>query len=129
GSNGLASGNHLTEAISAAICELVERDAVAAWSALGIRARAQRALDAASVDDPDCRALLAMYDEAGVDVRLWHVTTEIGIAAFICDIRDLSEGDPRRLRRFHGAGLSSRPDNRSDPGADRSGAHPPPLYR
>jgi len=104
GSNGLASGNHLTEAISAAICELVERDAVAAWSALGIRARAQRALDAASVDDPDCRALLAMYDEAGVDVRLWHVTTEIGIAAFICDIRGLSEGDPRRLRRFHGAG-------------------------
>jgi YcaO-like protein with predicted kinase domain len=104
GSNGLASGNHLTEAISAAICELVERDAVAAWSALGIRARAQRALDAASVDDPDCRALLAIYDEAGIDVRLWNVTTEIGIAAFICDIRDLSEGDSRRLRRFHGAG-------------------------
>src|SRR4029077_17820991 len=101
---GLASGNHLVEAISAAICELVERDAVAMWSASGIRAKAQRSLDIASIDDPDCRALLAKYDEAGIAVRLWNVTTDIGIAAFLCDIRAPSEGDPRRLRRFHGAG-------------------------
>jgi ribosomal protein S12 methylthiotransferase accessory factor len=104
GSNGLASGNHIVEAISSAICELVERDAIAVWSASGIRVRARRALDIASVEDPDCRALLAKYDEAGIDVRLWNVTTEIGVAAFLCDIRDLSEGDPSRLRRFHGAG-------------------------
>ena len=104
GSNGLASGNHLVEAIIAAICELVERDAVALWSASGIRARAQRALDLASIDDPDCRALLAKYAEAGIAVRLWNVTTDIGIPAFLCDIRDPSGGEPRRLRRFHGAG-------------------------
>ncbi len=104
GSNGLASGNHLVEAISSAVCELVERDAVALWSASGIRARAQRALDIASIDDPDCRVLLAKYNEAGIDVRLWNVTTEIGIAAFLCDIRDLSAGQPRQLREFHGAG-------------------------
>jgi YcaO-like protein with predicted kinase domain len=104
GSNGLASGNHLVEAISSAVCELVERDAVALWSASGMRARAQRALDIASVDDADCRALLAKYDNAGIAVRLWNVTTEIGIAAFLCDIRDPSADEPRRLRRFHGAG-------------------------
>jgi YcaO-like protein with predicted kinase domain len=34
GTNGLASGNHLAEAISSAICELVERDAVALWQIL-----------------------------------------------------------------------------------------------
>jgi ribosomal protein S12 methylthiotransferase accessory factor len=104
GSNGLASGNHPVEALSSAICELVERDAVAAWHASGIRARAQRALDIASVDDPDCRALLAKYDKAGVAVQLWNVTTDVGVAAFICDIREPSAGEPRRLRRFHGAG-------------------------
>ena len=104
GSNGLASGNHLVEAIGSAICELVERDAVALWSASGIRSRAKRTLDVGSVDDPDCRALLAKYDKAGIAVRLWNVTTAVGIAAFICDIRDQTEGDPRRLRRFHGAG-------------------------
>jgi YcaO-like protein with predicted kinase domain len=104
GSNGLASGNHRVEAISAAICELVERDAVALWGAQGMRARARQALDLASVDDPDCRALLAKYHEAGIAVRLWNVTTEIGIAAFLCDIHDPSADEPRRLRRFHGAG-------------------------
>ena len=104
GSNGLASGNHLVEAISSAVCELVERDAVALWSASGIRARAERALDIASIDDADCRALLDKYDKAGIDVRIWNVTTDIGIAAFICDIRDRSAAEPRRLRHFHGAG-------------------------
>ena len=104
GSNGLASGNHLVEAISCAVCELIERDAVALWSASGIRARARRALDIGSIDDSDCRALLAKYDKAGIDVRIWNVTTEIGIAAFLCDIRDPSADEPRRLRHFHGAG-------------------------
>jgi YcaO-like protein with predicted kinase domain len=104
GSNGLASGNHLVEAINSAICELVERDAVALWNASGIRARARRALDTASVDDPDCRALLDKYDKAGIDVRLWNVTTDIGIAALVCDIRDPSAGAPGQLRHFHGAG-------------------------
>jgi YcaO-like protein with predicted kinase domain len=106
GSNGLGSGNHLVEAIGAAVCELVERDAIALWSASDLRARARRALDLASVDDPDCRALLAKYAKAGIDVRIWNVTTDIGIAAFLCDIRDPSagQGEPRRLRRFHGAG-------------------------
>ena len=104
GSNGLASGNHLVEAISAAICELVERDAVAVWAALGVRAKAQRALDIASIDDPDCLAMLAKYHKAGIAVRLWDVTTEIGIPVFLCDIQDPSADEPCRLRRFHGAG-------------------------
>jgi YcaO-like protein with predicted kinase domain len=104
GSNGLASGNHLVEAIGAAICELVERDAVAVWNASGIRVRAQRALDIGSVDDADCLGLLAKYGEAGIAVRLWDVTTDIGIAAFVCDLRDPATAEPRRLRHFHGAG-------------------------
>src|SRR6516225_5919487 len=108
GSNGLAAGNHLVEAISSAVCELVERDAVALWTASGIRARAQRALDIASVDDPDCLALLAKYDRAGIAVRIWIVSKNTATPAFLCDIRDPPADEPRRLRHFHGAG--SHPD-------------------
>jgi ribosomal protein S12 methylthiotransferase accessory factor len=104
GSNGLASGNHPVEAINAALYELVERDAVALWIARPLRRRAACLLDLASVDEPDCRALLAKYDAAEIAVRVWNVTTDIGIAAFLCEIRDLSAGDPGRLRRFHGSG-------------------------
>ena len=104
GSNGLASGNHPVEAINAALYEVVERDAVALWIARPLRRRAASLLDLASVDDPDSRALLAKYAAAEIAIRVWHVTTDIGIAAFLCEIRDLSAGDPRRLRRFHGSG-------------------------
>jgi YcaO-like protein with predicted kinase domain len=104
GSNGLASGNHLVEAINAALYELVERDAVALWIAQPLNRRASCVLDLASIDDPDCRALLALYKAACIGVRVWNVTTDIGIAAFLCEIRDASAGDPRRPTRFHGAG-------------------------
>ena len=104
GSNGLASGNHPVEAINAALYEVVERDAVACWIAKPIQQRASCTLDLASTDDPDCRALLDRYATARIAVRVWDVTTDIEIAAFLCEIRDLAPGDPRRLRRFHGSG-------------------------
>src|SRR5204862_5340822 len=77
---------------------------VALWATLPIERRAACILDLASLDDPDCRSLLDRYQAAGIVVRVWNVTTDIGIAAFLCDIRDPAPGDPARLRRFHGSG-------------------------
>jgi YcaO-like protein with predicted kinase domain len=45
GTNGLAAGNHLVEAVSSAICELVERDAVALWHARAVCERSLRRPD------------------------------------------------------------------------------------
>jgi ribosomal protein S12 methylthiotransferase accessory factor len=104
GSNGLASGNHAVEAINAALFELVERDAVALWMARRLRQRAARALDLASVDDPDCRILLGKYAAADIAVRVWDVTTDIGIATYLCEISDPLSSDPKLPRRFHGSG-------------------------
>jgi ribosomal protein S12 methylthiotransferase accessory factor len=109
GSNGLASGNHLVEAINAALYEVVERDAVALWIAKPLRDRMRCVLDLATVEDPDCRALLVKYQAAGMAVRVWNVTTGIGIAAFLCEIRDSAPGDPRQPRRFHGSGCHADP--------------------
>ena len=104
GSNGLASGNDIIEAINAALYELVERDAVACWIAKPMQQRASRSLDLGSIDDPDCLGLLHKYAAARIAVSVWDVTSDIGIAAFLCEIRDLAPGDPRQLRRFHGSG-------------------------
>jgi YcaO-like protein with predicted kinase domain len=104
GSNGLASGNHPIEAVNAALYEVVERDAVALWIAKPLQQRVRCILYLATIDDPDCRALLAKYEAARIAVRVWDVTTGIGIAAFLCEIRDLAPSDPRQLRRFHGSG-------------------------
>jgi YcaO-like protein with predicted kinase domain len=104
GSNGLASGNHPIEAINAALYELVERDALALWMALPLRHRARCTLDLASVDDRECQKLLDRYEAAQISVRVWNITTDTGIAAFLCEIYDRAGGDPQMLRRFHGSG-------------------------
>lgn len=104
GTNGLAGGNHLAEAISSAICELVERDAVALWHAQGMSERSRCRLDVASIDDEDCRALLGLYELAQIAPRLWDVTSDAGIPSFICDIPAATGGPSGGLRRFRGAG-------------------------
>ena len=105
GTNGLASGNHLAEAVSSAICELVERDAIAVWHARGLRERSGSRLDVGSIDDDDCRSLLKLYELARITPRVWDVTSDVGIPAFICDIPAPTDDDPfRGLRRFRGAG-------------------------
>jgi YcaO-like protein with predicted kinase domain len=102
GTNGLASGNHIWEALSAGICEVVERDAVALWNASSVRAR--RLLDLASVDDPDARFILEAYDKAGMSVRVWDATSDIGVPTFLCDAIDMNRNPSAALPRCRGAG-------------------------
>jgi YcaO-like protein with predicted kinase domain len=86
-SNGLASGNHRLEAISHGICEVVERDATALWALGGEDARKSR-VDLATVDDAACRAVLAQYERAAVDVAVYETTSDIGLPAFLCTIAE-----------------------------------------
>jgi ribosomal protein S12 methylthiotransferase accessory factor len=104
GGNGLASGNHLAEACVAAICELVERDGIALWRAQGLQGRAQRVVAPETIDDADCQVLLEAYRRAGIAVRIYDVVTDIGIAAFTCEIRAPSEVNPGRVHRYRGSG-------------------------
>jgi YcaO-like protein with predicted kinase domain len=87
-SNGLASGNHLLEAISHGICELVERDATALWTLRNQAAQQKTRLDLNSVDDLDCRDVLRRYERVGALVAVWETTSDIGIPAFLCQLAD-----------------------------------------
>ena len=109
-SNGLASGNHLLEAISHAICEVVERDASALWDLDGPDACAARRIDLATVDDPSCRRVLELYDRAGVEVAAWDITSDIGIPAFLAQIVDRVEDPARAL--YACAGMGCHPTRR-----------------
>lgn len=94
-SNGLASGNHLWEAVSHGLSEVVERDAATLFSLLSPEQRAARRVDPESVDDPECRTLLAAYERAGVVVALFDMTSDTEIAVFRAVIAD-RELDPAR---------------------------------
>jgi YcaO-like protein with predicted kinase domain len=104
GTNGLASGNHLAEAVSSAICELIERDAVALWHARSMSERSRGRLNPASIDDTDCRRLLGLYEAAQIAPRIWDVTSDIEVPAFICDIPAPTDDASDGLRRYRGAG-------------------------
>ena len=91
-SNGLASGNHLFEALSHAICELVERDANSVFQASGPAAQQRRALTLDSIDDDVCRALVERFHRADLLVGVWETTSDVGISSFSCT---LVERDPQ----------------------------------
>jgi ribosomal protein S12 methylthiotransferase accessory factor len=66
-SNGLASGNHVLEAIVHGLCEVIERDATALWYLND----ELRQLDLATVDDPSCVQILDLLKRAGVFTSVW----------------------------------------------------------
>jgi YcaO-like protein with predicted kinase domain len=94
-SNGLASGNHMLEAISHGICEVVERDATTLWWARRASGQPSPVLALDTVDDAACRQALACFDAADVEVVVWPCTTDIGIASFVCVIADRRENPMR----------------------------------
>jgi len=91
-SNGLASGNHLLEALSQAICEVIERDSHARWHRSDSTAQRQTMVDPSTVNAPASMAILSSFAEAGFGVSIWHITSPIGVPAFRAEIW---ERDPR----------------------------------
>lgn len=103
-SNGLASGNHLLEAISHGLCEVVERDATTLWHCGSDAERDRTRVDLATVDDPGCREILERYERAGVLVAAWDTTSDVGVPAFLCTIVDRSPNKLRPLPAMNGMG-------------------------
>jgi YcaO-like protein with predicted kinase domain len=87
-SNGLASGNHLLEALCHGLSEVIERDAATLWELGGPAVRARTRVDLGTVDDPGCRAALDLYERAGIAVAVWEITSDVGVPAFRCAILD-----------------------------------------
>ena len=101
---GLAAGNHLLEAVSHGLCEVVERDAFALWEAGQPADRASRQVDLDTVTDPGCRHLLDAYDAAGVGVVASDLTTDVGLPVFSVTIVDRGADYARRLPAAMGGG-------------------------
>ncbi|WP_448205924.1 YcaO-like family protein [Azospirillum sp. sgz302134] len=104
GSNGLASGNSLAEAIAHAVTELVERDAATLWRLREEEAQEGTRIAPESVADPVCQSLLERFDAAGVDVGLWEITSDIGLPAFLCRIVTREDAPQQSIRPALGMG-------------------------
>ncbi|HKY39288.1 MAG TPA: YcaO-like family protein [Polyangiaceae bacterium] len=103
-SNGLASGNHLWEAVSHGISEVIERDAATLFSLLPEKTREARRVRLASVDAPECIELLQRFEDAGVVVAIFDMTSDNRVPVFRAVIVDAKSNPDRPLAPSTGTG-------------------------
>jgi len=110
GTNGLASGNHLLEALEHGLCEVIERDAVRIATVRSAAFSEATRLDLASVRDPLCAGVLELIRRAGLGVMVWDITTDIGVPTYRCSLFEL-EPQPqwRPMTRSGGFGCHLAP--------------------
>jgi len=112
-SDGLASGNTFAEAILHGVLERIERDAVVLWDISTLKQRMDACIDPASFHDPVLNELTARIDSAGLTLRLFDITSDIGIPAVTALLGPSDIAAARRVRYLDVT--------------VGSGAHPSPL--
>lgn len=106
-SNGLASGNVRVEAIVHGLCEVLERDAEAAWR----RAGGDRRIVLDTIVDPGCRALIDRITATGARVFVWDLEGSAGIPVIGAAImEDPAEPAWRALGFYQGFGAHLVPE-------------------
>jgi len=108
--NGLAAGNTLAEAVLHALCEVIERDAVALWMMRIRHGRAPHPLSDPERVGPASRELLTLLDKTNMLVHIWDVTSDLDVPSYVCAIDDQRSGRAPPLGRFFGSGCHSSAD-------------------
>lgn len=99
--NGIATGNTKTEAMCHALYEIIERDSLAQLSMMDEYERRARLLSLSSITGLNAE-LLQKFQRAHITVKLWDITSMLGIPAFQCAIFD---ENPYRVQGvFRGSG-------------------------
>ncbi len=88
---GLASGNTHHEALLHALCELIERDAVARLAALPAAALDARRIELASIAHGPARDVLERFARAGLGVEVLDATSDVGVPVVHATIVDRDE--------------------------------------
>ncbi len=108
-SNGVATGSRADEALSAALHELVERDAVNEWQALGLVERTASQVRPRSVPFDWFHYWIERLAAAGVAARFYHVPSLTGSPLFLCELRDEGK-DCAPYRCMSGRGCHPEPE-------------------
>jgi ribosomal protein S12 methylthiotransferase accessory factor len=92
GSNGLASGNHLPEAICAALYEVIERDATSCWQLAHRKGAPRLLVDPGTINGWVITDVLGMLEAAGVEAQIVWCPTDIGVPTCLAHIIDRRSG-------------------------------------
>ncbi len=108
-SNGLASGNNILEALSHAIFEVVERDAVALFHYLfEVHQRFVR-IDLDQVPFEEARALSRIIADKGLEVHVWDITSDVGLPVCFALLWEPLAASKSTTRATVGSGCHTEP--------------------
>ncbi len=99
-SDGLASGNILLEAVLHGLCERVERDASTLWLFRSDQEVFDRCIDPASLEDEAVDGLAAQIDRAGFQLRLFDITSDIGVPVSFAVVAPKLDGHEKHWKHF-----------------------------
>lgn len=101
-SSGLAAGNLYEEALCHGLYELIERDALYRFQTLPPSKQFKNQIDLTTVPQGTNREIINKFQQAGLSVRAFEITSSLGIPAFHCAVFD--PNIMRKLGVFTGAG-------------------------
>jgi ribosomal protein S12 methylthiotransferase accessory factor len=99
-SDGLASGNILLEAVVHGLCERVERDASVLWLLRSDKDVLDCCIDPASLEDGAVDALCERIERAGFQLRLFDMTTDVGVPVVFAIIAPKPDGHETHWKHF-----------------------------
>lgn len=111
-SDGLASGNTRDEAVLHGLLERVERDALTLWEVTPATKRYKAAIDTKSIAHPALRDALDKIEDAGLDIVLFDITTDLEIPCIVALLGPRDRTFPATIRHVDitlGAGASTQP--------------------
>lgn len=108
--DGLASGNVLLEAVVHGLLERIERDAGVLWTFRSDEEVIERCVDPASLEDDAVLDLAAQIDEAGFQLRLFDITSDVGIPVYFSTIAPIPTGREDLWKHFDlSSGMGAHP--------------------
>jgi ribosomal protein S12 methylthiotransferase accessory factor len=106
GSNGLASGNHILEAVLAGLYECIERDATTSYKVVGSRLGVPPPrVELAAIKHPDPAELIGRLRSVDVRTTLYDCTIDTAVPTFLATIEDATGA----LGRYTGYGTHLDP--------------------
>ncbi|MCA1993649.1 MAG: YcaO-like family protein, partial [Coleofasciculus sp. S288] len=106
GSNGLASGNHFLEALSSALYELIERDAISCHLEAFMRTNRMQRVHLETIEYPVVLDVLAQFETAQVVPILFDCTVDTDIPVYRAFVYDPTGRGPNS----HGYGAHLDPE-------------------
>lgn len=100
-SNGLAAGNSKDEALSHAICEIIERDSLTKWQSKTIEQRDNVRVDPSTVKDFNLEFIDNLYKN-NLKLKIWDITSDLRVPSYQVAIID--NHSLRSLNVFTGSG-------------------------